>query len=322
MSEKPPLTKVPVQRFLERGGERLSLELVAGRRGLHRIIAEPAINRPGLALAGFYTYFPNKRIQVVGYAEFSFLMSLPPDVRVKRLTDFFGSHVPCVVFARNKRPFACVAELAEKFSIPVLRTQMVTGLFTNAATIIMEDLCAPRIKVHGTMLEVAGIGVLIEGQPGIGKSETALGLIKRGYALVADDCTQLRPDSNGRLIGEALEVTRYYMEIRGLGIIYVPSIFGASSVRGAKHIDLVVTLMRQTDVDADLDRTGETQLYRDFLGVKVPQVIIPVAPGRDLVNIVETVAQEYKLRFSGHVAYRDLDERIKNRNAMGMEKQA
>ena len=322
MIDKPPLTKVTVQSFLERGTERLSLELIAGRRGLNRTIAEPAINRPGLALAGFYRFFPNKRIQLIGFAEFSYLMSLSVDVRSKRLADFFGAHVPCVVFARNKRPFADVASLAEKYSIPVLRTQMVTGLFMNAATIIMEDLCAPRIKVHGTMLEVAGIGLLIEGQPGIGKSETALGLIKRGHALVADDCTQIRPDSSGRLIGAALEVTRYYMEIRGLGIIYVPSIFGASAVRGAKHVDLVVTLMRQADVDADLDRTGETQLTRDFLGIKVPQVIIPVAPGRDLVNIVETVAQEYKLRLSGQVAYRDLDERIKRHNTAGMEKKA
>ena len=319
--DEPPLAKVPVWRFLERGAARLSLELVAGERGLHRIIAEPAINRPGLALAGFYNYFPNKRIQLIGFAEFSFIMSLAPELRVKRLADFFGAQVPCVVFARNKRPFPGVTELAEKYSIPVLRTQMVTGLFTNAATILMEDLCAPRVRVHGTMMEVAGIGVLIEGQPGIGKSETALGLIKRGYALVADDCTQLRPDSNGRLVGEAVEVTRYYMEIRGLGIIHVPAIFGVSAVRGAKHVDLVVTLMRQSEVDAELDRTGETQLYRDFLGIKVPQVTIPVAPGRDLVNIVETVAQEYKLRFSGQVAYRDLDARIK-RNAAQLEKKA
>lgn len=321
MSDKPPLTKVTVQQFLERGADRLAIERVAGERGMNRTIAEPAINRPGLALAGFYRFFPNKRIQLIGYAEFSYLMSLPADVRARRLADFFGAHVPCVVFARNKRPFLDVAALAEKYSIPVLRTQMVTGLFMNAATIIMEDLCAPRIKVHGTMLEVAGVGVLIEGQPGIGKSETALGLIKRGHALVADDCTQLRTDSNGRLIGEALEVTRHYMEIRGLGIIYVPAIFGAASVRGAKHVDLVITLMRQTEIDAELDRTGETQLYREFLGVKAPQVILPVAPGRDLVNIVETVAQEFKLRLSGQVAYRELDERIKRHNTIGMEKQ-
>ncbi len=316
------MTKVTVRSFLEQGDGRLALELVAGQRGLNRTIAEPTINRPGLALAGFYRYFPNKRIQLIGYAEFSYLMSLTSDVRAKRLADFFGVHIPCVVFARNKRPFADVAALAEKFSIPVIRTQMVTGQFMNAATIIMEELCAPRIRVHGTMMEVAGVGVLIEGQPGIGKSETALGLIKRGHALVADDCTQLRPDSNGRLLGAAHEVTRFFMEIRGLGIINVPSIFGATAVRGAKHVDLVVTLMRQSDVETELDRTGETELTRDFLGIKVPQVIIPVAPGRELVNIVETVAQEYKLRLSGQIAYRDLDERIKRYNTLGMEKKA
>jgi HPr kinase/phosphorylase len=181
----------------------------------------------------------------------------------------------------------------------------------------MEDLCSPRIKVHGTMLEVAGMGVLIEGPPGIGKSETALGLIKHGHALVADDCTLLARDGNGNIIGSAVDVTRYYMEIRGLGIIYVPSIFGVSAVRGAKQVDLVVTLMPQkSETDgSELDRTGENDLRRNFLGVDIPQVVLPVAPGRDLVNVVETVAQEYKLRLAGQVAYRDLDAQIRRRNS-------
>lgn len=319
MNAKPSLTKVTVQRFLEHARNRLSLELIAGERGVNRTIGEPAINRPGLALAGFYRYFPNKRIQLIGHAEFSYLMSLPSDVRSQRLESFFAAHVPCVVFSRNRKLHAGVEELAERFSIPVIRTNMVTGMFMNAAAILMEELCAPRVKVHGTMLEVAGIGVLIEGQAGIGKSETALGLIKRGHALVADDCTQLRPDSNGKLLGSAIEITRHYMEIRGLGIIHVPSVFGVAAVRGAKHVDLVVTLIRQSEVDADIDRTGEVALVRNFLGVDVPQIIIPVAPGRDLVNVVETVAQEYKLRSTGYVAFEQLDETIKRRNVNNME---
>ncbi|MDD5708665.1 MAG: HPr(Ser) kinase/phosphatase, partial [Kiritimatiellae bacterium] len=322
MNGNHPVCKVSVRNFFEPGAERLQLELVAGQRGMARTIREPAINRPGLALAGFYRFFAHHRIQLIGFAEYAYLMSLQAGVRAERVADLFATRVPCIVFSRNKKPFADVAALAEKFCVPVMRTGMVTGHFMNAATIIMEDLSAPRCKVYGTMLEVAGVGVMIEGQPGIGKSETALGLIKRGHALVADDLTQLRRDSGGKLIGAAIEVTRFYMEIRGLGIIYVPAIFGVSAVRGEKQLDLVVTLMRQADVDADLDRAGETELKREFLGVNVPQVVLPVAPGRDLVNIVETVAQEYKLRLSGQIAFKDLDERIKRHHAAGVENKA
>ncbi len=317
MAEWRPGRTTTVREFLDRGAKRLSLRLVAGEKGLDRAIAEPAINRAGLALAGFYRYFPNKRIQLIGYAEFAYLQSLPSkEELVKRMEALFAHHVPCIVYARNRRPSAAILELADKYSIPLLRTQMITGPFTNAATILMEDICAPRIRIHGTMLEVSGSGVILEGEPGIGKSETALGLIKHGHALVADDCTVLRPDSaNEHLIGSAVPITQYYMEIRGLGIIYVPSIFGVSSVRGDKQVDLVITLKRQSETEGELDRVGEHTLKREFLGIQVPQIIIPVAPGRDLVNVVETVAQEYKLRQSGQAAFELLDEQIKKQNA-------
>ncbi len=316
MPGKFPEAATTVRKFFEGGAKRLLLQLVAGQNGLDRLIREPAINRPGLGLAGFFKYFPDKRIQLIGYAEYSYLQTMTEEERVVRMDGIFARHVPCVIYSRNRHPSDKVKELAEKYSIPLLRTQMITGLFTNAATILMEDLCSPRIKVHGTMMEVAGMGVLIEGPPGIGKSETALGLIKHGHALVADDCTLLARDSSGNIIGSALDVTRYYMEIRGLGIIYVPSIFGVSAVRGAKQVDLVVTLMPQnSETDgADLDRTGANELKRNILGVDVPQVVLPVAPGRDLVNVVETVAQEYKLRLAGQFAYRNLDAQIKRLN--------
>lgn len=316
MQTNLPETETTVRKFLEHGAKTLSLQLVAGKDGLDRPIKETPINRPGLGLAGFFKYFPQKRIQLIGYAEYSYLQTLGEQERADRMEGVFARHVPCVIYSRNRHPSDSVIKLAEKYSIPLLRTQMITGLFTNAATILMEDLCSPRLKIHATMLEVAGMGVLIEGQPGIGKSETALGLIKHGHALVADDCTQLVRNSSGCLIGSALGITQYYMEIRGLGIIYVPSIFGVSAVRGAKQVDLVVTLVRQ-DSETDgafLDRTGANDLKREFLGVNIPQVILPVAPGRDIVNVVETVAQEYKLRFSGQVAYKNLDAQIKRLN--------
>jgi HPr kinase/phosphorylase len=218
------------------------------------------------------------------------------------------------VFTRGLDVFPEILAVAERLGVPVLKSEMETRDFLRQATFLLEELDAPRCKVYGTMMEVSGMGIFIEGAPGLGKSETALGLIKRGHALVADDLTQFRRDSNGRLIASALNVTKFFMEIRGIGIIYVPAIFGVTAVRGEKHVDLVITLMRQADVDAELDRTGTEDLKREFLGIAVPQRIVPVAPGRDLVNLVETAAQEYKLRTTGYVAVSELDARIKQQH--------
>jgi HPr kinase/phosphorylase len=303
--------RITVGRFLEVGRERLGMELAAGEAGLSREIIEPVAHRPGLALSGFFKHFAWKRIQVVGMAEYDYLSSMPEELRVRRLEELFAKKIPCMVFTRGKRIFPEVLGLAERNGVSVLRSGMVTRHFIHAATFVLEELHAPRCKVHGTMLEVAGVGVFIEGAAGLGKSETALGLIKRGHALVADDLTQLRRDSSNCLLGSAMPVTQFYMEIRGIGIIHVPSIFGVAAVRGEKQLDLVVTLKRQGEADAELDRTGMGDLRREFLGVSVPQLVIPVAPGRDLVNLVETAAQEHKLRLSGFVAVRELDTRIK-----------
>ena len=302
---------VTVGQFLEAGRERLGLELIAGEAGLNRIIVEPVVHRPGLALSGFYIHFARKRIQVVGMAEYAYLSSLPDELRIQRFEELFGLKIPCMVFTRGKRLFPEVIRVAQRDNVAIMRSSMVTRHFINAATFVLEALHAPRCKVHGTMVEVAGVGVLIEGAAGLGKSETALGLIKRGHALVADDLTSLRRDSNNNLLGSAMPVTQYYMEIRGIGIIHVPSIFGVSAVRGEKQVDLVITLKRQSEADVEIDRTGSDDMRREFLGVPLTQLVIPVAPGRDLVNLVETAAQEYKLRLSGFVAVRELDTRIK-----------
>lgn len=303
---------VPVSAFLEGGRERLGLELVVGESGLKRIIGEPVLHRPGLALSGFYGHFANKRPQVIGMAEHAYLLSLPEELRVQRINELFALRIPCIIFTRGKRVFPEVIAAAKQNGVSVLRTNMVTRHFFQAAAFVLEELHAPRCKAYGTMMEVAGVGVFIEGAPGMGKSETALGLIKRGHALVADDLTQLRVDSGRRLMGSALSVTRYYMEIRGIGIIHVPSVFGVAAVRGEKQLDMVITLKRQGEADAELDRTGLEDLRREFLGVSVPQLVIPVAPGRDMVNLVETAAQEYKLRLSGFVAVRELDMQIRD----------
>lgn len=308
-------SRVTVGQFFEAGRERLGLELVTGRIGLRRVIVEPVTHRPGLALSGFYRHFAHKRIQVIGMAEFEYLSSMPEAQRVQRLEELFAKKIPCIVFTRGKRIFPEVERLAKRNNVCVLRTNMVTRHFVHSVSFVLEELYAPRCKVHGTMLEVAGVGVFIEGAAGLGKSETALGLIKRGHALVADDLTQFRRDSNNTLLGSALPVTQYFMEIRGIGIIHVPSIFGVAAVRGEKQVDLVVTLKRQGEADAELDRTGMDDLRREFLGVEVPQLVIPVALGRDLVNLVETAAQEHKVRSSGFVAVSELESRIKRHHS-------
>jgi HPr kinase/phosphorylase len=306
---------VTVAQFLAAGSTRLGLELVAGGKGLKRVIREPVLYRPGLALTGFYRHFAHRRIQVIGLAEHAYLSSLKVPDRQRCVARLLGARIPCLVFTHGQRVFPEVLRLAEERRIPVLVTRWETREFTHAGTLLAGELAAPRCKLHGTMLEVVGLGVLIEGPAGIGKSETALGLVERGHALVADDLIVVRRDNAGSLHGSAVEVTRHYMEIRGIGIVFVPALFGVAAVRGEKQLDLVVTLRPQAAGEEDLDRSGATDHRREVLGVSVPQRIILVAPGRDLVNIVETAALEYKSRLSGQVAYRDLDERIKRHHA-------
>lgn len=300
---------VTVEAFFNEGADLLNMQLVAGAAGLSRKITEATLNRPGLALSGFYRFFANHRVQVLGLAEYTYLCSLDARQRKERLRRFFASKIPCVVITRHKAMLPEMSSLAEKYQVPVLRTREITKHFINAATIIMENLMAPRIKAQGTMVEILGIGVLLEGRPGIGKSEAALGLIKRGHALVSDDVTALRRDSAGAIVATPVDVTRYHMEIRGLGIIHVPSLFGVSSVREEKKLDLVATLVEQGK-GGDGDRGGGLRTTRVLLGVQVPQVIIEVAPGRDIANLIEAAALDQRLRRLGHDAAKELDERL------------
>jgi HPr kinase/phosphorylase len=300
--------RVTVSRFLEAGRERLGLQVIAGESGIGLKIGEAAINRGGLAVMGFFSYFANRRIQVIGLAEHTYLASLDAAEREERLRAFYEQKVPCVVVTRGKVVFPELKALAEEYRVPLLKTGLVTMNFVNAATILMENLMAPRIKVQGTMVEIMGVGVLIEGRSGLGKSETALSLIRKGHSLVADDITNLRRDSSGAVVASAVGVTRFHMEIGGLGIIHIPSLFGIASVREQKRLDLIVSFRRpgEEDKDALLGQVNK----RDVLGVEIPQVNVTVATGRNLANVVETAALNQKLRRLGHDAEKELDERL------------
>jgi HPr kinase/phosphorylase len=302
-------TTVTVADFLKAGRERLELDLVAGGIGSSRRIEEAAVNRPGLALTGFFQHFPPRRIQTLGHAEMAYLHSLSATDRHARLKRLFEQHIPCVVVTRCHRVLPELQELAEKFETPVLRTPLITKHFVNAATIVMENLMAPRTVMQGTMVDILGIGVLLVGRAGVGKSETALALIKKGHSLVSDDVTALRLDSSGAVVGAPVGVTRYHMEIRGLGIIHVPSLFGVASVRNEKKLDLIISLC-MTDRVSSEDRSGQAANTQTVLGVEVPTIEIPVAPGRDVANIVEVAALDQMLKRLGHDAAKELDERL------------
>lgn len=299
---------VTLKELLDSGDERLSLELVWGEGHLNRTIEEKAINRPGLALTGFFQYFAQRRLQVFGLAEFTYLKSLSSEEREARLRGMFERDVPAVILSRNRNPLPELRALAEEYGTPLFRTTMITSHFINECTLVLEELTAPHDRVQGTMLEIMGIGVLLQGQVGIGKSETALSLIGRGYSLVADDVTEV-VRSGGRVMAFAHEITRYHMEIRGVGIVHVPSLFGVAAIRRSAALDMVINLHPYTH-DADEERTGIQPTEIEILGIQFPYFSLPVSSGRDMANLVEAAALNYKLKLLGHDAAKELDEKM------------
>jgi HPr kinase/phosphorylase len=305
----PSIPTVTVERFYLNHAEKLQLKLVAGGAGLSRTIREGSVNRPGLALAGFLRYFAMKRVQVLGGAEWSFLKSLGEAEMAKRIERMLKAKIPCLVFARNVNPPPSVQQKCDEYKVPLFKTKMITMKFINAATIALELEFAPQISEHGSMVDILGIGVLIRGESGIGKSESVLALLERGYSLVSDDITRLRLFEGRQLVGTSSETTRYHMEIRGLGIINVPAVFGVASVRPEKDLDLVVTLMEGTKAE-EVDRVGIDRQAYTILGIDVPHIIIPVRPGRDIGRLIEVAALDQKLKSLGHNAAREFNERL------------
>lgn len=285
------------------------LNLVTDPQGLARPIHEPTVNRPGLLLAGFNEYFAEHRVQVMGSVERHYLNSLPPEVRRERLAAFFARPIPCLVLCRGYQPDEVILELATAAGIPVFVSHGVTMDFISQATLALEELFAPTEIMHGSMVDILGIGVLIMGAPGIGKSECAVGLIERGYALVADDCTLLRLRDGRHLIGTSLQLGRNYMEVRGIGIVDVPAMFGVKAIRTEKQLDLVVTLRHWEEVK-EIERVGDIVNKMEILGVPVPRMTIPIRPGRDVARLVEVAAFHTKLQVLGYNPARAFNEAL------------
>ncbi len=288
---------VTMSKFYGKYKDELQLELISSPAGLSRHICEPAINRPGLAIAGFYSYFANNRIQVFGTAEMAYLKKLPAGMRKSRIQRMFRCEVPAIVFSRDQDPPPEILELADEAGVCAFRTSLVTMKFVNYATIILENEFADSMTLHGCMVDVRGVGVLIRGKSGVGKSETALGLIERGAALVADDMVQIR-HVGGELITAAPEMSRGFMEVRGLGIVNITTLFGLKSLRHTKRLDLIVTLVPAKDQES-LDRLGLEREHLNLLGEQILHIQLSVSPGRDIARLVEVAAVDYQLKDMG-----------------------
>jgi HPr kinase/phosphorylase len=290
----------------------LPLELLSGTDGLDRRISSPHIQKTGLALAGFDEYLQPARVLVFGESEVRYLESLDCNTRMSMLAAAFSHEIPCVLITGGWNPPVELLDASERCHVPLLRTSVATPLAIAKITAILEDALAVREVIHGVLLDILGLGVLIIGESGIGKSECALDLIVRGHRLVADDTVEVRRRGETVVIGSCPELTRHHMELRGLGVINVRDLFGVASTKTSKRIELVVQLERW-DTAREYDRLGLDEKTHDLLGAKVPLLHMPVAPGRSLAILVEVAARNQLLRSRGLNAARDLAARLDER---------
>lgn len=269
----------------------------------------PDINRPALQIAGYFDHFESDRVQIIGYVEHSYLMGLPEERRREIYDRLLSYGIPCIIFCRDLKPEAMLLEKAGKAEIPIFMTCYKTSSFLAEVIRWMNVQLAPCISIHGVLVDVYGVGVLIMGDSGVGKSETALELIKRGHRLVTDDVVEIRKVSEDTLVGTAPDITRHFIELRGIGIVDVKALFGVQSVRETQNIDLVITL-EDWSKDKEYDRLGLEENYTEFLGNKVQCHTIPIRPGRNLALIVESAAINHRQKQMGYNAAQELYRRV------------
>ncbi len=274
------------------------------------------VNRPGLQLAGFFDHFEPQRIQIIGKVEYLYLKSLEPEKRVSSIRGYLETHPVCVIFTSGQEVFPEFVELAEYFEIPVLRTQTLTSEFTSALIASLNLSLAPRITRHGVLVEVYGEGILILGDSGVGKSETAIELVKRGHRLIADDAVEIKRVSAKTLVGSAPEIIRHYVELRGIGIVDIRRIFGMGAVKDTEKIDYIINL-EQWVQGKMYDRFGLETEYTEILGIKIPTTTVPVRPGRNLAVILEIAAMNNRQKKMGYDTAVEFNKRLMEQ--MGIE---
>lgn len=283
------------------------LEILVGDKDDDITFKSVLVNRPGLLLAGFEDYFGNARVQVIGNAEYYYLTSLQAEEKRKALTGLCVQKIPCIIYARGIKPTQMEIDIAKQYGIPVLWSDMTTNWLMQEISAYLDDLLAPTEVVHGSLLDINGVGVLLTGSSGMGKSETAIELINRGNRIIADDAVVVKKVRND-LVGSAPDKIKHFIEVRGLGIIDIKSMYGVGAVLESEDIDLVIHLDKDAKLE-DYDRLGSTDNTYEILGESRPQINVPVLPGRNLAVIVEVATRNYQLKKQGYDAFEELRKR-------------
>lgn len=286
-----------------------NLEIISGEEGIHRPILTSDISRPALELAGYFDYYPAERVQLLGRTEITFCQGLDYHERQERMDLLCHDMTPAIVISRNLEVPEELIEASERHSVPVLRCSMKTTRLSSKLTNYLDQQLAPTTAVHGVLVDIYGIGVLITGQSGVGKSETALALIKRGHQLIADDCVEIRQEDENLLVGTAPDLLEHLLEIRGLGIINVMTLFGAGSVSSSKEITLTIHL-ESWDENKHYDRVGLDEEKMKIIDTEITKLTVPVRPGRNLAVIIEVAAMNFRLKSMGVNSAQQFTERL------------
>jgi HPr kinase/phosphorylase len=297
----------------------LNLQLKAGELGLIREIENIDINRPGLALVGFYDNFAYNRLQVIGKGEYAFLQKCSINEQNQIIKDFLSFPIPAIVFTHNNEPPKCIIEEANQQKIPILQTSLSTHDFQMKYFAILSELLAEEITIHGVLMDVFGVGILLQGESGIGKSETALELIERGHRLIADDVIRIKAISENTLFGYTDPMIEYHMELRGIGIINIKDMYGIRATKMKTQIDLSIYL-EDWKVHKDYDRLGIENDFIKILNVSIPKIVIPVRPGRNIPILIETAAMKFRLKATGYDAAKNFLEKVQNKILSNKEK--
>jgi len=303
------MISISVRYFYEHNREDLGLEVLAGESGMDRIIRIARIQKPGLALAGYLDQVHSERVQILGQTEISYLSTLDPELAYQRVSDLFSSGVACLVIAKGLEIPDSLYGLSEEHNVPLLRSPEISSALIRRVTTYLEDVLAPETSVHGCLVDVFGVGILFLGKSGIGKSECALGLVERGHRLVGDDVVVIKRKVPDVLVASGADLIKYHMEIRGLGIINIKDLYGVSSIRRNKKIELVVELVEWQQGD-EIDRLGLDERSYSILEVDIPYLKIPVRPARDLSLIIEVAARNHLLKRMGYNAAQEFDEKL------------
>lgn len=300
------MSKIEIQKVVEK----MDLKNLTPDVGLaDKYVEVPDINRPALQLTGFFDHFDAERVQIIGYVEYTFLEQMDPETKRRVYETLLAYKIPCIIFCRDLKPDKELLEKALELDVPIFSTEMKTSAFTAELIRWLNVQLAPCISIHGVLVDVYGVGVLIMGESGIGKSEAALELVRRGHRLVSDDVVEIRKVSDDTLVGTAPDVTKHFIELRGIGIVDVKMLYGVQSVRETQNIELVITL-EDWDRQKKYDRLGMEEQYTEFLGNKVVCHQLPIRPGRNLSIIVETAAINYRQKKMGYNAAEELYKRV------------